>query len=90
MLKYLVVSTICFERAIDPVRKLSTDPAPLACNKYNISIIHKLLKAVKRKKKYTLACIVLLHARTAYFADTKRAPENNAVIAQDDQEVQHS
>jgi len=30
MLKYLVVSTICFERASEPVKKLNTDPAPFA------------------------------------------------------------
>lgn len=30
MLKYLVVSTTCFESAREPVKKLSTDPAPFA------------------------------------------------------------
>lgn len=30
-LKYLVVSTTCFERDNEPVRKLRTEPAPFAC-----------------------------------------------------------
>jgi hypothetical protein len=30
-LKYFVVSTTCFERDNEPVRKLRTDPAPFAC-----------------------------------------------------------
>lgn len=34
MLKYLVFSVTYLESATDPVSKLSTDPAPLACNKY--------------------------------------------------------
>lgn len=39
MLKYFVVSTMCFESATDPVKKLSTDPAPLAwrCEPHNYS-----------------------------------------------------
>lgn len=38
MLKYLVTSVTCLESANDPVRKLSTDPAPFACKKHNFGI----------------------------------------------------
>lgn len=40
MAKYLVVSTICFERANDPVKKLRTEPAPFACKTIIIVTYH--------------------------------------------------
>lgn len=42
MLKYLVVSAMCLDSASDPVRKLRTEPAPLAC----MQIREKIFKEV--------------------------------------------
>lgn len=36
MLKYFVLSTMCLESARDPVKKLRTEPAPLACQRNGI------------------------------------------------------
>ena len=47
MLKYLVVSTRCLDRATDPVMKLKTDPAPFACSFENLSHLFSFGTLVK-------------------------------------------
>lgn len=51
ILKYLVVSTMCFESSIDPVKKLSTEPAPFAY-KRNKALLSKFSQTVYWSQKF--------------------------------------
>ena len=74
MLKYLVVSTTCFESAREPVKKLSTDPAPFACKSEFRVFSARILNTRMLKLNLHLSPV----------------PENNVNHVQGDQVDQHS